>query len=128
MVEIIKAAGSPPSTSPVSQATRAAGLVFVGGQMPRDESGGIPQDPAQQVRLTMQHCLAVLAAANCGPGDVALATVFLTDLKYKPLVNEEFVKVFGNRGPARNLVEVSAIGEGAVVEFAMVAESNVMPR
>lgn len=124
MIEIINTSGSPQSSSPVSQAVRAAGLIFVGGQMPRNESGSIPANPAEQVRLTMQHCLAVLAAANCGPDNVALVTVFVTDLKYKPLVNAEFVRVFGNCGPARNLVEVSAIGEGAVVEFAMIAENT----
>ena len=124
MIEIINTSDSPQSSSPVSQAVRAAGLIFVGGQMPRNESGSIPANPAEQVRLTMQHCLAVLAAANCGPDNVALVTVFVTDLKYKPLVNAEFVRVFGNCGPARNLVEVSAIGEGAVVEFAMIAENT----
>jgi len=122
MIEPISVKNAPASTSPVSQAVRGGGLVFVGGQMPRDPgSGEIPSDPKEQVRLTREHCLAVLREAGCGPSDVAMVFAYLTDLAHKPLLNAEFVRVFGDRPPCRNLVEVSAIGEDAVVELAMIA-------
>lgn len=90
--------------------------------MPRDSlDGSIPVEPARQMALTLQHCRALLHAAGSGPERVALVTVFLTDLSIKPLVNEAFSKFFGAHRPARNLVEVSAIGEGAIVEVAMIA-------
>lgn len=113
---------APASTSPVAQATLARGLLFVGGQMPRDPgTGRIPEDPAAQVDLTLRHCLAIVAAAGGGPAQVAKVTVYVTDLSVKPLVNEAFVRVFGAHRPTRDLVEVSAIGETAVVEASMIA-------
>lgn len=90
--------------------------------MPRDlDSGGIPEDPAAQVDWTFRHCLSILQAAGAGPAQVALVTVYVTDLSVKPLVNEAFTRVFGAHRPARNLVQVSAIGESAVVEASMIA-------
>jgi enamine deaminase RidA (YjgF/YER057c/UK114 family) len=50
-----------------------------------------------------------------------LADVFLTDLAAKDAVNDAFAEVFGDAPPARNLVEVSAIGEGTIVEIALTA-------
>lgn len=125
MVEVIHVPGTPPSTSPVSQAVRAGGMVFIGGQMPRDPvSGLIPADPREQVRLTMTHCLAILQGAGCSPADVAMVFAFVTDLSVKPAVNEEFARVFGAHRPTRNLVQVAAIGEDAQVELSMIAVSR----
>lgn len=125
MVEVIHVPGTPPSTSPVSQAVRAGGMVFIGGQMPRDPASGlIPADPREQVRLTMAHCLAILQGAGCSPADVAMVFAFVTDLSVKPAVNEEFARVFGAHRPTRNLVQVAAIGEDAQVELSMIAVSR----
>jgi len=122
MVETIRVQGSPPSTSPVSQAVRAGGMVFIGGQMPRDPvSGLIPPDPREQVRLTMAHCLTILQGAGCSPADVAMVFAYVTDLSVKPALNEEFVRVFGENRLTRNLVQVVAIGEDAIVELSMIA-------
>ena len=45
----------------------------------------------------------------------------MTDLSARDAVNEAFAEVFGNSAPARNLVEVSAIGEDAIVEVGVIA-------
>jgi 2-iminobutanoate/2-iminopropanoate deaminase len=120
--KVIKNSTAPLSTSPVSQATVGGGLVFIGGQMPRDMSTGRIVDGAEaQARLSMQHCLRILEAAGAGPAQVMLATVYLTDLSAKDAVNKVFREVFPVDPPARNLVEVSEIGEGAMVEIALIA-------
>ncbi len=112
----------PASTSPVSQGVRGGGFVFVGGQMPRDpESGRIVPGAAAQARLSLKHCISVLEAAGSGADKVMLAIVYLTDLSAKNAVNEAFSDVFGDSPPARNLVEVSAIGEEAIVEIGVIA-------
>lgn len=122
MREIIRTANAPASTSPVSQATRGGGLVFVGGQMPRDpQSGRIVEGALDQARLSLAHCLAILHAAGSGADKVMRADVFMTDLAQKDAVNTAFREVFGNAPPARNLVEVSDIGEGTIVEVALIA-------
>lgn len=97
-------------------------MVFVSGQMPRDPvTGLIPPDGAAQARLSMQHCLAVLAAAGSGPDKVMMAWVYVTDLGVKPAVNTVFRETFGDRPVARNLVAVSDIGDAAVVEISLIA-------
>lgn len=122
MKEIIADPNSPPSTSPVSQATRGGGFVFVGGQMPRDlATGRIVEGAAAQADLSLRHCLAVLEAAGSGPDKVLFATVYVTDLAAKPAVNDAFRVAFPNDPPARNLVAVKDIGEDATVEISLVA-------
>lgn len=113
---------APASTSPVSQATIGAGLIFVGGQMPRDmESDKIVSGALAQARLSLQHCLSILQAEGSTASSVLRADVFLTDLEAKDAVNTAFREVFGDTPPARNLVEVSDIGEGAIVEIGLIA-------
>lgn len=124
MREIIVDPNAPASTSPVSQAVKGGGMIFVGGQMPRDMSTGrIVEGARAQARLSLAHCESILKAAGSGPDKVMLAIVYVTDLDAKDAVNEAFAEVFGDSPPARNLVEVSGIGEGAVVEIGVVALS-----
>ena len=122
MREIFEHPDVPASTSPVSQGVRGGGFVFVGGQMPRDpDTDRIVQGAAAQARLSLRHCISVLEAAGSGADKVMLAIVYLTDLSAKDAVNDAFSDVFGDSPPARNLVEVSAIGEDAIVEIGVIA-------
>ncbi len=122
MKQVVVDPNSPASTSPVSQGTRGGGLVFVGGQMPRDmETGRIVEGATAQAALSLAHCLSVLEAAGSGPEKVLLATVFVTDLAAKDAVNAAFRAAFPADPPARNLVAVREIGEGAIVEVSLVA-------
>ena len=112
----------PSSTSPVAQAMCCGNMVFVGGQMPRDASTGlIPAEPRKQAELSMNYCLRLVRAAGFEPQDIMLVFAYLTNLEHKPMINEVFLENFGTQGPARNLVEVSQIGDGAVVEFSVIA-------
>jgi 2-iminobutanoate/2-iminopropanoate deaminase len=122
MREIVTTPDAPPSTSPVSQATKGGGMVFIGGQMPRDpETDKIVEGAEAQARCSMDHCLALLEAAGSSPDKVTLAIVYVTDLAAKPAINSVFQDVFGDRPPARNLVAVKEIGEGAIVEIGLIA-------
>jgi 2-iminobutanoate/2-iminopropanoate deaminase len=122
MRDIVTTPDAPRSTSPVSQATKGGGMVFIGGQMPRDpETDKIVEGAEAQARCSMDHCLALLAAAGSGPDKVMLAIVYVTDLAAKPAINSVFQDVFGDNPPARNLVAVKEIGEGAIVEIGLIA-------
>ena len=122
MREVVEHPSVPMSTSPVSQGVRGGGLVFVGGQMPRDlATGRIVAGAAAQARLSLEHCVTILEAAGSGADKVMLAIVYVTDLSAKDAVNEAFAEFFGVSAPARNLVEVSAIGEDAIVEIGVIA-------
>lgn len=122
MREAVTTPDAPASTSPVALGTKGGGLVFVSGQMPRDPATGlIPPDGAAQARLSMQHCLSVLAAAGSGPDKVMMAWVYVTDLAVKPAVNAVFRDTFGDRPVARNMVAVRDIGDAALVEISLIA-------
>ena len=122
MRDLIATGNAPASTSPVSQATRGGGLVIVSGQMPRDmASGRIVEGGEAQARLSMRHCLSILKAAGSGPEKVMIAWIYVTDLAVKPAVNKVFAETFGDSQPARNLVAVKDIGEGALVEISLIA-------
>jgi 2-iminobutanoate/2-iminopropanoate deaminase len=93
--------------------------------MPRDlSSGQIVEGTEAQAQLSMAHCLKILAAAGSSPERVMLVTVYMTDLSGKHAVNRVFKEIWPVDPPARNLVEVAAIGEGCKVEFALVALSG----
>ena len=122
MRKIIFSEKAPRSTSPVSQATKGGGLIFVGGQMPRDiKTGKIVEGALEQARLSLAHCMAILESAGSGADKVLLAVVYMTDLAGKEAVNQAFAETFGNSPPARNLVEVSDIGENTIIEVAVTA-------
>ena len=122
--EVIRNEDVPLSSSPVSQATKGGGFVFVGGQMPRDvRSGQIVEGARAQAELSMSYCLKLLDKAGCSAEHVMVVHTYLTDLRVKPIVDEVFHQHFAMAPPARHLVEVSAIGDGAIVEFALIAIS-----
>lgn len=120
--EIVRSNKVPASTSPVSQGTKAGGFIFVGGQMPRDiETGKIVEGAEAQADLTLRYALEVARAGGATPGDVTLVFVYMTDLKWKDAINRAFAAHFGDQPPARNFVEVSAIGDDAIVEMSLIA-------
>jgi enamine deaminase RidA (YjgF/YER057c/UK114 family) len=55
---------------------------------------------------------------------IGLAIVYVTDISIKNHVNKVFSEFFSKDAPARNLVEVSNIGEGALIEIALIAGKN----
>jgi len=113
---------APLSTSPVSQATRGGGWVFVSGQMPRDiDSGKLVAGAEAQTRLSLTHCLSILRASGSSADKVMIAWIYVTDLAVKPAVNKVFAEVFGSNPPARNMVAVKDIGENALVEISLIA-------
>ena len=90
--------------------------------MPRDmETGKIVDGSYEQTKLSLEHCLTILKEAGGSIDTIAMAIVYVTDLSIKDKVNEVFAEYFPKNPPARNLVEVSDIGEGALIEIAIIA-------
>ena len=122
MKKVINTNKAPLSTSPVSQCNVINDTIYIGGQMPRDmNTGKIVQGGYDQARLSMQHCLAILEEAGGSVETIAMAIVYVTDLSIKDDINKVFAEYFPKDPPARNLVEISEIGESALVEIALIA-------
>jgi len=118
----IKTDLAPAAIGPYSQAIRAGGWVFISGQLPIDpQTGQMAQGVREQTRRALANIGGVLKAAGLDFRRVVKTTVFMTDIKCFPEMNEEYGKVFGDPAPARATVEVRALPKSALVEIEAVA-------
>ena len=125
MKKVINTNKAPLSVSPVSQCNIINGTIYIGGQMPRDMiSGQIVKGAYEQAKLSMEHCLTILHEAGGSIETIGMTIVYVTDLSIKDEVNKVFGEFFPENPPARNLVEVSDIGENALVEIAIIASEK----
>ena len=123
---VINTSKAPLSTSPVSQCNIVNNTIYIGGQMPRDmDTGTIVEGGYKQAKLSLLHCLTILEEAGGSIDTIALAIIYVTDLSIKEDINKVFSEFFSKNPPARNLVEVSDIGENALVEIAIIAGLKV---
>jgi reactive intermediate/imine deaminase len=119
----IRVEGLADPISHFTDAVRAGDLVFVSGIVGVDGEGRlVGGDVVAQTRQVLDNMRTVLAAAGCGFGDVVKVTVFLTDIRDRPLINPLRQKAFGAARPASTLVEVPRLAvDGAKVEIECVA-------
>jgi 2-iminobutanoate/2-iminopropanoate deaminase len=125
MKEVIRteAAPAPFQSAPYSQAIKAAGLVFVAGQVSlkpeHDEIvGNTIQEQTEQVLTNLR---AILEAAGSGLDRLVKTTVFLQSLDDFPGMNEVYKQHAGDQPPARSTVEVAKLPSGALVEIEAIA-------
>jgi reactive intermediate/imine deaminase len=109
---------APGAIGTYSQAIRAAGTVYVSGQIPLDPATGlmVTGDIRAQIHQVFRNLAAVAAAAGLGLESAVKVTVFLTDLGNFAAVNEIMAEYFPKPFPARAAVGVSALPKGAAVE------------
>jgi 2-iminobutanoate/2-iminopropanoate deaminase len=117
-----EAAPAPFQGAPYSQAIKAAGLVFVSGQLglrPGDtEIGG---EIAEQTEQVFANLRAILEEAGSGLDRLVKTTVYLAELGDFAGMNEIYARHVGEQPPARATIEVSALPSGAKVEIEAVA-------
>jgi 2-iminobutanoate/2-iminopropanoate deaminase len=120
---IILTEKAPKPVGPYSQAVVSGDLVFCAGQIGLDPATGRLVDGgfAAQLAQVLANIAAVLGAEGLGLGDVVKTTVFVTDLKDGPALNEAYGRAFPEPYPARSTVQVAALPAGAVVEIEVVA-------
>ena len=125
MKEVVRteAAPAPFQGAPYSQAIKAAGLVFVAGQVAlepghKDISGDTIQEQTEQALANLR---AILEAAGSGLDRLVKTTVFLQNLDDFQGMNEVYAKHVGDQPPARSTVEVAKLPSGALVEIEAIA-------
>ncbi len=123
MKDSIAAANAPAAIGPYSQAVRAAGLLFLSGQIALDPSTGelLAGDAAAQTEQVLRNIGALLAAAGRGFEDVLRTTIYVVDLTQYARVNEVYGRFFRPPYPARSTVQVAALPRGAQVEIDVIA-------
>lgn len=120
MKGIIATENAPAAIGPYSQATEAAGLIFVSGQLPMDPGTGafVPGGVKEQTRRSLENLKQILASRKLTLDHVLKTTVFLSDMKNFADMNEVYAEMFGDEGyPARSAVEVARLPKDALVEI-----------
>jgi reactive intermediate/imine deaminase len=118
MKQIINTAKAPSAIGTYSQAVRAAGTVYVSGQIPLDPSTGqlVAGDIRAQIHQVFRNLAAVAEAAGLELANAVKVNIYLTDLGNFAAVNEIMAEYFAQPYPARAAIGVSALPRGAAVE------------
>jgi 2-iminobutanoate/2-iminopropanoate deaminase len=114
---------APAAIGPYSQAVVANGFLFTAGQVALDPASTqvVEGDVVAQTEQVLRNLGAVLAAAGASWSDVVKTTVFLTDMRDFPRMNEVYARAMGDARPARSTVQVSGLPRGVLVEIDLVA-------
>ena len=125
MKEVVRTENAPApfQGAPYSQAIKAAGLVFVAGQVAAkpggsEIAGATIQEQTEQVIANLR---AILEAAGSGLDRLVKTTVFLQHLDDFQGMNEVYAKHVGDQPPARSTFEVAKLPAGALVEIEAIA-------
>jgi 2-iminobutanoate/2-iminopropanoate deaminase len=116
-------APAPFQGAPYNQAVKAAGLVFVAGQLGLEPGATEMVGPgiAEQTEQVLRNLQAILEEAGSGLDQLVKTTVFLQNLDDFAGMNEVYTAFVGDRPPARSTVEVAKLPSGALVEIEAVA-------
>jgi 2-iminobutanoate/2-iminopropanoate deaminase len=114
---------APAAIGPYSQAVIANGLLFTAGQIALDpvSTQVVEGDVVAQTEQVLHNLGAVLASAGASWADVVKTTVFLTDMRDFPRMNEVYARAMGDARPARSTVQVSGLPRGVLVEIELIA-------
>jgi 2-iminobutanoate/2-iminopropanoate deaminase len=122
--EIVTTDGAP-QTPIYSQATKAAGLVFVSGQTPVDPASGqiVGGNVQEQTRQCLKNVSAILEAAGSSLDKIVSATWILRDPADFAGMNEEWQKWFVTDPPARQGAQLPVDIPGLRISIAAIAEA-----
>jgi 2-iminobutanoate/2-iminopropanoate deaminase len=123
MKEPISSPDAPKAIGPYSPAIRAAGMVFVSGQVAIDPATGnlVGSDVRTQTERVMKNLVAILSAAGSGLEQVVRSTVYLKSMNDFAAMNEIYGAHIGHPPPARSTVEVARLPKDALVEIDVIA-------
>ena len=124
MKDIVATDRGPKPIGPYSQATKAAGFLFLSGQVALDPQNGEligGSDIRQQTERALENIKGILEAAGANLHHVVKTTVFLRDMNDFPAMNEVYGRYFSVAPPARSTVQVSRLPKDALVEIEVTA-------
>ena len=122
MKKVISSPLDPAAIGPYSQATEAAGLVFVSGQLPIDAAtGDMPEGIEAQARQSLLNIQHILEAAGLTMSHIVKTTVYLQDMSLLGSMNAVYATFFEGDYPARAAFAVKALPKDALVEIECIA-------
>ncbi len=111
-----------PPIGKYSHAVRAGDFLFVTGQLAENpETGELNIGPiAEQMHRVMQNLQLVLEYAGTSFERVAMARIFITDLRYYDVVNQVYASYFPQGLPSRTTVGVTGLAGLGDVEVDLI--------
>ncbi len=109
---------------PYSPAQKAGNFLFVSGQIAIDPvTGELKQDNIEiETRQVLTNLMNILRKAGYDSSDVVSSTVYMTDMKNYPKMNNIYGGYFADGNyPARATVQVAALPRNANVEISAIA-------
>jgi 2-iminobutanoate/2-iminopropanoate deaminase len=111
--------------APLSQAVKLGNLVFCSGASPRDPKQGnrvVEGGFREQASQALETLKAVLEASGTDFTHCLKATCYLINFDENlPILNELWVRTFGQELPARTAVGVAKLRENYLLEIEMIA-------
>jgi 2-iminobutanoate/2-iminopropanoate deaminase len=93
-----------------TDAVRWGDLLFVSGVAPLDQDARlVSEDVVVQARKVFENMKEILDAAGATFGDVLKVTVYLTDVRDRPLINPVRQEFFGSARPASTLIGIDEL-------------------
>ncbi len=124
------APASYPATSAFAPGILVGERLFLSGFPGRDgKTGKIPDDPAEQVELSMESMRQTLQAAGMDYKNLVFVNPYLTGKMPMEVMNRVYAShfEFGNT-PARATIRVNDLPDGASIEFSGIAVRDVQQR
>ena len=109
--------------APIPMAVKMGNLLFSSAIMGEDpETHSLPPEPERQAELVFNNIRTLLDKAGGTPDNIARMTIFLKDLAYRDLVNEQWLKMFPNEDdrPARHALQVD-LPRGMLIQVEIIA-------
>ena len=109
--------------APIPMAVKMGNLLFSSAIMGEDpETHSLPPEPERQAELVFSNIRTLLNKAGGTPDNIARMTIFLKDLAYRDLVNEQWIKMFPNEDdrPARHALQVD-LPRGMLIQVEIIA-------
>ena len=121
--QIILTANAPAPIGPYSQAVKVDNTLYVSGQIAINPATGEMNmaDIPTETQQVMENLKAVLTAANASFDDIALTTIFLSDMGHFAAVNQVYGSYFTGDFPARATVAVKTLPRNVNVEISVIA-------
>jgi len=123
---IINTPMAPEPIGPYSQATQAANMLFISGQIAINPKNGNVEatDIFEETHQVMHNLRAILHAAGLDFKNVVKTTIYLTDMSLFASVNDIYAKYFKGDFPARETVAVRGLPKNVNVEISMIAAQS----
>jgi 2-iminobutanoate/2-iminopropanoate deaminase len=125
MHRAVSSGGAPPEEQAYSHAVEANGFVFTAGQIHVTPDGEyVDGSVAERTHQIMRNLRSILKDAGTGFENVVKTTAYFTDVDDFPEMDGAYEEYFDGTLPARDVIEVRALPEGATIELVMVATTE----